>query len=842
MPFTGVADLLESVDLRTLDLPAPQRHAVEVALRRAEPGDEAIERLAISVGFLNVLRSLVRAAPMVVAVDDLHWLDRASADVVLFAARRAPSATRFLLARRSDGVDSLERALEARGLARIEVGPLSLGASRALLAQRLGQSLSRRLVRRIVERSDGNPLLMIEFGRLVVENGLDDVDLAVDGAPSIDRAFDERVGSLEGGARRVLLAIALAGELPREQLAALCDEDEIDEAVDAGLLRVDADRVRAAHPLISVAARSVSGTRERRHLHRELALHATDSVLRARHLACATTEPADDIAEALFAAASAASLRGAPEDAVELAEHGLRLTPTASISRAGRLITLGQYLDATGEQARIAELLEGRLAELPSGPLRAHAHLLLGETADTAAHERHLESALEESANDPHLRAIVFEKRAILLAGVRFERLAEADAMLENALPLASGDANIEHEVLHSLAWTRTLRGMPTDELMDRLRACARGTRDREAVDHLRAQQLLWRGEVDRARPVFRRLAQLAGERGDARYVRLHFQLCGLELRAGDTHAAQRFLGEADEWLTAGGAGHAGRARFQAMLAAVRGRSDEARALAETTVLFGEDVAMSWHRLEGLRALGVGALLQGEASDAAAALRAVWAHIVREGIHNPGVIPVGPDLVEALAELGEVEEARSIVERLHRQATAQRHPWGLTAAAHSHALLALSQRHDADAMNALIRSAAEYDRLGLRFDRARTLLSCGRAARRSKKWATARQTLTQAAEVFAAIGGEGWVAAAEAELSRLGGRKPRASGELTPAEWRIVELVADGLTNKQIAIRLHVTVGTVETHLKHIYGKLGVRSRVQLVRRLADDRSPALGP
>ena len=121
-----------------------------------------------------------------------------------------------------------------------------------------------------------------------------------------------------------------------------------------------------------------------------------------------------------------------------------------------------------------------------------------------------------------------------------------------------------------------------------------------------------------------------------------------------------------------------------------------------------------------------------------------------------------------------------------------------------------------------------FYRLGLRFDHARTLLALGRALRRLRKWKAARESLEQAAAAFDHLNAPGWAESARSELARVGARRPRAAGELTEAERRVVELAIEGLSNKEIARALVVAVPTVETHLSHAYAKLGVRSRAQL--------------
>jgi DNA-binding CsgD family transcriptional regulator len=194
-----------------------------------------------------------------------------------------------------------------------------------------------------------------------------------------------------------------------------------------------------------------------------------------------------------------------------------------------------------------------------------------------------------------------------------------------------------------------------------------------------------------------------------------------------------------------------------------------------------------------------------------------------------------PELVEALVELRELDEATRVTDRLRELAEAQQHPWGLATAARCGALIRIARAKDVDAAGAELAQAAEqYGELGLRFERARSLLSLGRAQRRQRKWGAARDALDQAAAEFDELGSLGWAQQARDERARVGGRRPSGEGELTPAERRVAELAADGLSNKEIARDLVVTVRTVEEHLKNAYAKLDVRSRTQLARRLLE--------
>jgi DNA-binding CsgD family transcriptional regulator len=202
------------------------------------------------------------------------------------------------------------------------------------------------------------------------------------------------------------------------------------------------------------------------------------------------------------------------------------------------------------------------------------------------------------------------------------------------------------------------------------------------------------------------------------------------------------------------------------------------------------------------------------------------------GVDEPGVFPVAPDLVEALVELGELEQAKAVAGRLGKLADDQAHPWGLATAKRCDGVIGLEgRRSGAEAL--LEQAADEYRTLGLAFDQARTLLLLGRGQRRQRRWGASRRVLEQAVALFDELGSPGWADEARTELSRVGARRAVPAGELTPAERRVAGLAAEGLGNKEIAGALFVSVKTVEVHLSHVYAKLGLRSRAQLARRLS---------
>jgi DNA-binding CsgD family transcriptional regulator len=838
LSFAGLADVLESVNQDLLaELPAPQLHALEVAVQRAPGSVSPPEPLAISAGLLGMLRLLSDRGRVLVALDDFPLLDRASTAALVFAARRlAGQDVRYLVSQRAGQARELEGSLGRGGVARLEVGPLSFGAISRLLNDRLGPSLPRRLLRQLFETSQGNPLFALELGRTLTERGSPEIGAALPVPAMLDDLFGARVKALTPEVRRALLAVALSGGLSRDELATAIDQLAIDDARAAEVLIVERNRVRAAHPLLAAAASAQSSSSERHELHLALAEAVSERVLRARHLALAATAPDADLASEVSSAAAQAMALGAVREAAELARHAMRLTAPDDGAYDERVLALARYLNTAGEHPQASELLTERIDRLASGSARATAHLLLAEGAQTLAEEEHIARAIAESAADPGVRAQALAKRAVLLVVHQVEQCEDAEQIACEAVASArSAGPDEERRALVALAWARIFRGHEIDELIERSAELSPVASDlyESSVERPAGVRLAFRGEPARARAVFFQLLTAAEERGEARSaIVLMLQLCEVELRAGHTTEVARRLEEWDQWTALEPELSGVRVRVEAVLAALRGETGRVGELAERVIGDREATGLAWERLEALRAVGIAALLEREPERAAASLGAVWEHTVREGVEDPGAFPVAGDLVEALVDLGRPDAAGEVIERLGRLASEQEHPWGLVTVERSMAVVRLAEGYDEAAAAQLAQAAADYGALGLGFESARALLYLGRVQRRAKKRAAARGCLEEARSGFERLGCAGWAGAASAELDRISGRRPPAGGSLTPSEQRVAELVASGLSNKEIATRLFVSVTTVESHLSNVYGKLGIRSRTQLATRL----------
>ena len=410
LSFAALIDLCEPLgDAELAPLPAPQRRALDAALLRAGPGAAAAEPQAIALGLRNALRALAAEAPVLVAVDDVQWLDGPSSDALAFAARRLrDDPVAFLLARRPGRRPPLVRALDPRAVQRLEVGPLDAAAIRALLHARLGLVLPRPLLQRVTEATLGNPLFALELGRALEAGGLPQPGEPLPVPGAVEELLGTRVAALPEPVRRVLLALSLGGELRAGELEAVAGEEAVAEALQAGVVVADGERIRAAHPLLAAAARTRARRRERRALHRALAEAAPAEESSCPSPGAGHGRARPGLAATVSAAAARAGDRGARGEGIVLAREALRLTPPGDPERPERLLQLACHLETAGEREELRALLAPEVDALPAPGQRVRAWLLLAVSAgvDTYAdHAGHLERALLECGPDRTMRA-----------------------------------------------------------------------------------------------------------------------------------------------------------------------------------------------------------------------------------------------------------------------------------------------------------------------------------------------------------------------------------------------------------------------------------------------------
>jgi DNA-binding NarL/FixJ family response regulator len=814
------------------------------------PGDDPITR---GRSVLEALRRLAERAPVVVAIDDLQWLDLASARALRYSVRRLDAEPVGVLATASAGTEKVDPLATERGLPpgrheELELGPLGLGALRRLLAGTVS-AISRPLLRRIHELSGGNPLYAIELARALASDGRarDATGARLPLPDSLQTAISHRLGTVPPEVVPLLETASALGPASLQELSDALGGTDVSEALAVaerhGLLVVEGRQgVRFSHALIGSAVYRRLGPPARRSLHGRLAGLAADLDVRARHLALSTDEPDAGIATLLEEAATRAHEQGAPDLAAELSRHSLRLTPAADEPAAQRrALTRIESLAAAGEVSRARRLADELAAALPPGPARAEVLVRRAdlEDDDRETAEALLVGALEEAGDDLRLRGRVLHHLA-RLRRLRSGDLAGAIECARAALELAegAGDAALEGPAAGYLVHLETLAGRPRPELM------ARAVRLEEEVGgpplsigprSLLAKHQLWAGDLGSARALLEAVHVAAVRSGEEIKRPQHFyDLTVVECAAGNLAAAEELAHEGIEAARDADNTYAERELLYplALVQAWLGRSDEARTTAgrlhDEAVRYGvRPLVVRAQSVRGLLALSE------RQAEAAAGELAEAARLLEEmGFRNPGAFPVLPDAVEALALAGDTDAARGLLGRLEDEAAAAEGDWAPAAALRARGVLLLADGRPEDAAVALEASAAAFERLGFRPDAARAVLARGRALLRRGRRGLAAEALEDARGRFAGMGAVLWAARVAEELERVS--RGRAAGELTAAEGRVAALVGEGLKNREIGWALFMSVGTVEAHLTRIYRKLGIRSRSDLARLVAD--------
>jgi DNA-binding CsgD family transcriptional regulator/tetratricopeptide (TPR) repeat protein len=826
-------------------LPPPQRHALEVALLLADPGEIVPERGAIRVATLTALRELASARPVVLALDDVQWIDAPSASVLAFAARRLEELpVGLLLTVRSENeaeAPELVTALPEERVRRERIGPLSIGALHTLIRVRLGRTFPRPVLRRLHESSGGNPLYGLELARALERRGgvmAREHELPV--PRSLRALVEERLVALPVATHDALAHAAALAEPSLAVIDAALGGAEalLDPAVQAEVITVEQETVAFTHPLLASVLLSGLAAGERRRVHSRLADVVTDPEERARHLAIAAVPPNSAVAELLDDAARAAAARGAPDAAGELADDALRFTPSdRTDERCRRALDSADHHLLAGNVARTRDVLAKVVTREPAGPWRAEAlERLAGVTDDAVTARQLFEEARRDAAGDR-----VLETRVELgLAGLGWRSGREdAAGHARQALLLAEAlrDERLLALALTSVAWIETAlgRGLQRD-LLERAVALEDSVRELPVTAQPSfkfAILLEWVDELDEARSVFARVAERVAERGDAySLAQLLRSLTALDLRAGNWKAASR---HADEGIDAARQienDHvlAVALYMRATVDAHLGRVESARAAGAEGLVVAESTGAVHAEIGLCNALGLLELSLGNPREAARHLDSLAERTRDSGLREPGLMRSLGDEVEALVALGEVDAADALLEPFLRDAERLQRIWALGVAYRCLGLIAGALGNFGRAETEFSEALRRQNQLPEPFELGRTYLAVGVTLRRAAKRGDARIALDQSLAIFEGLGARLWAERARDELARIGGRV--ASGELTTAEERIAVLVAEGKSNKEVASELFISVHTVEAALTRVYGKLAVRSRTQLARAL----------
>jgi DNA-binding CsgD family transcriptional regulator len=819
-------------------LPEPQRAALEVALGLSSgpPPNTFLVGLAV----LNLASEAADEQPLLCLVDDAQWLDRASARVLAFVARRLLAEKIAMVFTAREAIDTL------RGVGELRVEPLNRRDARALLDWVLPGRLDERVLERIVAETRGNPLALMELprgltpGQLAGGFGLPG---ALPLSARIEESFTRRLAQLPRDARRLLLLAAAdatgdaallwraAQRLGIPETAATAVESE-------GLLQLDG-AVVFRHPLVRSAVYGAAEPSDRRSVHRALAdeTDPADPDRRAWHLAQSASAPDEEVAVELERSAERAQARGGFAAAAAFLERSAALTP-APVQRGQRTLAAAQIkfsagalddafsLLASTEVAALDELGQARVdllgAQIASEQWRADdagrlfmsAASRLEPLDSEQARETYLEALAGAMANDIDVvggaSAVAAAARAAPPGAVPRRMV---DVLLDAfAIRLTEGYAAAAPSFARALEY---LLALDLADVEGRRWLSLSGARN----DHIVALEL-W---DDEAMTVLEdRQVQVARDTGA--FGHLQFALGFVarnKILAGELTAAAHLIDEAD--AIADATGNAPFVNAPMILAAWRGDEAEASGLIEATS--DQSARRRWTSNNYAKAVLYNGLGRHDV-----ALEAAWEAM------QPDPIGYGtqlvPELAEAAARTGDRQRLEFTREWLSERTAAISSGWLNGIDARVRAFLSTG-----DAADALYRNSIEnLSGTRMKIELARTQLLYGEWLRRERRRVDAREQLRTALEAFTGMGVEGFARRAERELLATGERvHTRAMGardQLTPQEAQISRLVAEGQTNREIAAQLFISPSTVEYHLRKVFRKLAVKSRTQLATRL----------
>ena len=858
LPYLGLGDLLAVVSDETFArLPHPQRRALDIALLRAEAEGTPLHQRAVAVAVLTVLRETSADSPLLVAIDDAQWLDAPSRRVLRFAMRRLGHApVGFLVTTRATPYDEdilgLGDIRPSEHVRHVTVAPLAPAIVHRLVRSQVASPIAVHVLRRVTDASGGNPLFALELVRALADSS----DAAEPGKPlTIPASLTELVGSRLARlpkATRDSLLVAAALSRPTVELiqrargrsaevvAALAG------AVDAGVIELRGGAITFVHPLLAGVLYSQASAGELRQLHGRLAAVAQDPEERARHLGLSTVAPDDAVAEAMARGGSSAAIRGAPDVAAALFEKAARLTPPDAVeAAAARLVDAADQYVALREMGRARLLLDEAVSSVEAGTVRARAlHRLWrvrGLKEGFEASNPLLLEALVHVGEDVALQVAI--ERDFTFAQVQVGNPSAGLPHARAAYRVAEQDGRDEllAEALDQLCMVEFASGNAVPaELLERAISFDERAGPTPLAEHpgwssgrlLLALTLKWTDRFDLARGLLRSLLSALTDRGDEGSLdTVLFQLGELELWAGNWQTVSELCAAAEEMEARTGQAVVERRMdlLRVMLEEVRGNTDAARSRGTKFLELAERGPDPPGLVRCLGSLGRLELSLRHAGDAAEYLLRGLAVESRAG-YDPSICRILPNAIEALIEAGRMPEAETHLRSLEAHGTKLDRSWALAAATKCRALFDAANGDLALANSAFENASDLFKKLGEPLEHGRARLALGTVQRRLKKKREARETLDEALGIFEALGARAWSQLTRAEQGRIGGR-PSSPHELTPTETRIAQLVAEGMTNREVAAAMFLSEKTIETNLTRIYEKLAVTSRRELARK-----------
>ncbi|MEU5316706.1 AAA family ATPase [Streptomyces sp. NPDC021056] len=859
LPFLALADLLGLVlDEVSGKLPAAQLTALESALTGR--GESTLQRdgLALRLAVLSALRALAAEGPVLIVADDVQWLDSASAELLGFAARRlGETPVRMLCAVRTEGqeYDRHLRASPPDTLA-LRVNPLTRTQVSELLGHRGYTGLPRSTVRDIHRTSGGNPLFALELGRALSENPTPPRPGEPLPVPTSLRTLVlNRLEMLSDEARRTLL-VASAGARPTPALLRAAGrenaEAETAQAAALGLLATEPEgpAVRFAHPLISAALYAEAPAHERRAAHAALSEAASDPIERARHLALATTGTDPRTANSLAEAAALARDRGAPSVAASLGLLAARHTPAdGTPGPDARRLQAAEDAITAGELDLARDIARDVLTRAAVPADRVRAWIIVIDTAGHAMTEVDsvFPQALADAGEDPKLLALIHYQltwRALLVDG-DFDQARE-EAAHSAALAARADDRYNELMALAFQAQIETLMGHP-DAPATIKRALEEPQDPRVACHHngagySRFRWLIMSDQLSEARATVTGLLREVQRRGSVE-SEVHFLrgVAETELRSGHCGRALDLARESLMLARDTGIGEVASAVLTSLCEASGGEVERALELAREAVEHAERDGDQMYVSRGLAALGYAQLVAGDAEGTVRSLRRVRELEDGLGITDPARGRWQGDLAEALVRIGELREAQDVVDVTREQALRLGRESVLAVVDRAEALVRAARgEHEA----ALARLTSVQDRLaklGYGLEEARTAFAVVQLRTRLPR----PTSYDEAARLFRRCRALPWLRQVDAATAQpvVAPERPApvpttdALEGLASMERQVAALVMEGATNREIAARLFISVKTVEATLTRVYRKLGIRSRVDIVRLAAGRRT-----
>ncbi|HUH15076.1 MAG TPA: AAA family ATPase, partial [Gaiellaceae bacterium] len=688
LSFTALADLLgDVIDDVLSSLPPPQQRALRVALLLEEVEESSPDPRAVFAALTGLLHTLAAQRPVVVAVDDVQWLDGPSSAALEYAVRRlAHQPVAFLIARRGSPSAPLPlglgRALPEERVRRLELGPLTLGALRRLLHTRLEVGVGGQTLRQIHQTSGGNVLFALEIARALQRREIAAVPGEPLGVPAtLQELVRERIAALPSRTRDALAVAAAALEPTLALVGEIVEADALPiltPALETDVAVLEGNHIRFPHPLLAAAAYESSRGDRRRDLHRRLADVARDPEERARHLAIATDIPDESVASELEKASAEAAARGAPDTAADLAAAARRLTPperTRDVRR--RTLAEADHRFHAGDTVRARSLLEefARATVKPDSAVLLRIARLEMFGVDPGRAAELAESALRLPDLDPAVRAELEESLAWSLHLMRRNDSAAEHARAAVAAADEAGDPSVLVRALsaHLLCELLVGRRLP-NAAVERFAALAPAARRLELIrdpTFTLAVLLVWSGGPERAQPLLLELHRRAHELGEATSIPFILSfLTRAETRLGEWESAIQHAQEGFEIAVQNDQKPLATVSLAnlALVEAYRGDVESARANAAAAIDFDPPLVVA--RRTALWAVGMVELSLGDAQAAAGVFQQLAAQVEAEGLHEPGELPFFADYVEALTGAGRLEEAWGVLAGVEQRAAA----------------------------------------------------------------------------------------------------------------------------------------------------------------------------